>query len=94
MVDRTNQENSFSLALALSLSFQKLNNLKTLTTFIQNVTIFFEYYHKENKNTHSARISLYPTKEAQTFQCVFSVNHGTLIRWYCKTPCAQMYPPF
>ena len=20
-------------------------------------------------------------------------DHGTLIRWYCKTPRAQMYPP-
>ena len=21
-------------------------------------------------------------------------DHGISIRWYCKTPCAQMYPPF
>ena len=23
-----------------------------------------------------------------------TVPHGTSIKWYCKTPCAQMYPPF
>ena len=21
------------------------------------------------------------------------IHHGTSIRWYCKTPCAQVYPP-
>ena len=24
---------------------------------------------------------------------IYNIHHGTLIRWYCKTPCAQMYPP-
>ena len=26
-------------------------------------------------------------------QHVNNFHHGTSIRWYCKTPCAQMYPP-